>query len=79
MSEMKRSKLLLPLPQQNESYYLYDIGTSDPNKMLPREFKQHISSLGGTEVSKTTFDRLAELTSQSSKSNVDDFVYRGYE
>jgi hypothetical protein len=24
-----------------ESYYLYEIGQSDPNKLLPREFKQH--------------------------------------
>ena len=48
-----------------ESYYLYEIGQSDPNKLLPREFKQHYQQLPG-DVSKTTYERLAEITSQKS-------------
>lgn len=48
-----------------ESYYLYEVGQSDPNKLLPREFKHHITTLPN-EVSKTTYDRLAEITSQKS-------------
>ena len=62
-SEMRGSKHSVLLPQHNESYYLYDVGTSDPNKMLPREFKPHMNTLGGTEIAKTTFERLAEITS----------------
>jgi len=41
---------------------LYEIGVSDPNKILPREFKQHMSTLPG-DVAKSTFERLAEITS----------------
>ena len=51
-----------------ESYYLYEIGQSDPNKLLPREFKQHYQQLPG-DVSKTTYERLAEITSQKSTYN----------
>ena len=40
-----------PLPQ---SYNVYEIGVSDPNKLLPREFKPHMSTLPG-EVAKTTY------------------------
>lgn len=35
--------------------------------MLPREFKPHINTLAGSEIAKSTFDRLAEITSTGSK------------
>lgn len=59
VSELRMSENKSPL--QGESFYLYEIGQSDPNKLLPREFKPHMSSLPG-EVSKSTFERLAEIT-----------------
>ena len=64
MSEMRVSINKSPLQNanNNESFYLYEIGVSDPNKILPREFKQHMSNLPG-EVSKTTYERLADITS----------------
>ena len=70
---MRRSGAISDLkpiaPPHNESFYLYDIGTSNPNTMLPREFKPHINTLAGSEVAKSTYDRLAEITSTGSKSN----------
>lgn len=66
VSEMRCSSNKSPLPgtKKDESFYLYEVGKSDPNKILPREFKQHISNFPSEEMAKSTFERLAELTSQ---------------
>jgi len=45
---------------------VYEIGRSDPNQILPREFKPLFTQLPG-EVHKTTYERLAEITSQTGK------------
>ena len=53
------------------SFHLYEIGKSDPNQILPREFKQHFNNVPPSDViHKTTYDRLAELTSQPGRTGL---------
>ncbi|TNV86250.1 hypothetical protein FGO68_gene13267 [Halteria grandinella] len=61
VSELRKSSNF-----NDNSFHVYEIGKSDPNQILPREFKPHFTQLPG-EVHKSTYERLAEITSQTGK------------
>lgn len=61
VSELRKS-----INHNDSSFHVYEVGKSDPNQILPREFKPHFSQIPA-DIHKTTYERLAEITSQSGK------------